>query len=87
MAVDANDQLYIVGTFESVNDIPARYIAYWDGSLWHALEEGVNKQVDALAFDPSGQLYTVGFFSEAGGLPANHVAQWDGKAWHMLGGK
>lgn len=87
MAVDANDHLYIGGSFESVNGIPARYIAYWDGSSWHALGDGVNKQVNALAFDPSGELYAVGFFTEAGGLPANHVAQWDGKAWHMLGSK
>ncbi|HLO28009.1 MAG TPA: hypothetical protein VK249_02665 [Anaerolineales bacterium] len=87
MAVDANGDLYIGGSFESVNGIPARYIAYWNGSSWHALGEGVNKQVDALAFDPSGELYAVGLFTEAGGLPANHVAQWDGKAWHMPGSK
>jgi hypothetical protein len=87
MAVDANGHLYIGGSFESVNGIPVQYIAYWDGSSWHALGDGVNQQVNALAFDPGGDLYAVGFFTEAGGLPANHVAQWDGKAWHMLGGK
>jgi hypothetical protein len=84
MAVDANGQLYIGGTFESVNGIPARYIAYWDGGSWHALEDGVNKQVNALAFDPGGDLYAVGFFTEAGAVPADHAARWDGKTWHAL---
>jgi len=85
IAVDANDHLCIGGSFESVNDIPVRNIACWDGSLWHALGNGVNKQVDALAFDPGGDLYAVGLFTEAGGRPAYQVARFDGKAWYALG--
>jgi len=85
MVVDANRHLYIGGSFESVNGIPARNIAYWDGTLWHSLGDGVNRQVDALAFDPSGELYAVGFFTEAGDLAAQHVARWDGETWHALG--
>ncbi len=85
MAVGANGQLYISGSFESVSGIPARYIAYWDGSLWQALGEGVNKQVHALTFDPGGNLYAVGLFNEAGGRPAQHIASWDGDTWHALG--
>jgi len=84
MAIATNGYLYIGGSFESVNGIPARYIAYWDGSSWYALGDGVNQQVDALAFDPHEDLYAVGFFTEAGGLPADHVARWDGKTWHAL---
>lgn len=85
MAVDANNHLYIGGSFESVNGIPAWYIAYWDGSSWHALGAGFNKQVNALAFAPSGDLYAAGLFTEAGGLPVQHIAYWDGKRWHALG--
>ena len=85
MAVDANGQLYIGGSFDSVNGIAARNIAYWDGSSWHALGEGANERVQALAFDSSGELYVVGFFTEAGGLPAFHAAHWDGETWHALG--
>ncbi len=84
LAVDGNGHLYIGGSFESVNGIPARNIAYWDGSLWHALGDGVNERVVGLACDPSGELYAVGFFTEAGGLPAYHVARWDGQTWHAL---
>ena len=85
MAVDKNGHLYIGGSFESVSGVPARNIAYWDGSLWHALGEGLDKSVNALAFDPNGELYAVGLFTEAGGLPAHHAARWDGETWHALG--
>ena len=85
MAVDNNGYLYVGGSFESVSSIPARNIAYWDGNLWHALGDGVNERVFALAFHPSGELYAAGFFTEAGDLPAHYVACWDGDTWHALG--
>jgi hypothetical protein len=87
MAVDANGDLYIGGSFESLNGIPARYIAYWDGSSWHALGEGCNLEVDVLAFGRGGDLYAAGLFTRAGSLPVQHVARWDGERWHALGGK
>jgi len=85
MAVDANGHLYIGGSFDSVSDIPARNIAYWDGSLWHALGNGVNQPVNALAVAPGGDLFAVGAFTRAGDLPVHYVAGWDGKMWHALG--
>lgn len=85
MAVDRNNHLCIGGSFEAVNAIPARNIACWDGSSWHALGDGVNERVNALAFDPDGELYAVGYFTEAGGLSADHAARWDGERWHTLG--
>ena len=85
MAVGRDDHLCIGGSFESVNAIPARHIACWDGNSWQALGDGVNERVNALAFDPNGELYAVGYFTEAGGLPVDHAARWDGEAWHALG--
>jgi hypothetical protein len=85
MAVDRNGDLCIGGSFESLNDIPTRNIACWDGSTWQALAEGLNERVYALANNPDGELYVVGYFTEAGGLPADHAARWDGQAWHALG--
>jgi len=85
LVVDENGHLYMGGSFDSVSGIPARNIAYWDGSSWHALGQGVNGQVYALAFDPGGGLYAVGFLMEAGGLPAHHAARWNGETWHALG--
>jgi hypothetical protein len=85
LAVDENGDLYIGGSFDSVNGVPARNIAYWDGNVWHALGDGVIRQVSALAFDPGGELYAVGFLTEAGGLPVHNAARWDGETWHALG--
>jgi hypothetical protein len=85
MVVDANDHLYIGGSFESVNHIAARNIPYWNGSVWNALGDGVNKQVNALGIDPGGDLYVVGLFTEAGGRRAQHMARWDGETWRAPG--
>jgi len=85
LAVNQNGQLYIGGSFDSVSGIPARNIAYWDGSLWHALGTGVNQPVNALAVAPSGELFAVGAFTRAGDLPVHYVVRWDGKTWHALG--
>jgi hypothetical protein len=85
MAVDENGRLYAGGSFDAVSGIPARNIAYWDGKVWHALSEGVDGQVYALASAPGGDLYAAGNLKEAGGLPVDHVARWDGQTWHALG--
>ena len=85
MAVDENGLLCIGGSFESVNGIPARHIACWNGGAWQALREEANERVNALAFGPGGDLFAVGFFTEAGGLSTYHIARWDGKIWHVLG--
>jgi hypothetical protein len=85
MAVDQSGQLCIGGSFDSVNAIPARNIACWDGSSWYALGDGVNQRVNALAFAPNGELYAVGLFTGAGGLPVDYAARWDGQTWHAPG--
>lgn len=85
LVVDENDHLYIGGSFDSVSGIPARNIAYWDGSVWHALGEGVKGQVYALAFSPGGEPYAAGLLMEAGGQYAGLAARWDGETWQALG--
>lgn len=82
MAVDSTGLLCVGGEFESVNGVPARNIACWNGAVWHPLAGGVDERVFALAFDTSGGLYAAGYFTEAGGQPANHIARWDGERWH-----
>jgi hypothetical protein len=85
IAAGADGQLYAGGSFDSVSGVPARNIAVWDGSAWHALGDGTDKQVEAMALDPDGKLYGVGLFNEAGGQPAPHAASWDGENWQPLG--
>ena len=85
MVVDQNGQLYIGGSFNVVSGVPARNIASWDGSAWHALGEGVNQTVNALAVAPGGELFAAGAFTRAGDLSVHHVARWDGQTWHAMG--
>ncbi|HRQ75339.1 MAG TPA: hypothetical protein PK098_05405 [Phycisphaerales bacterium] len=87
--------LYVVGTFESINGVPARNIAKWDGSTWSALDVGVGtpgtfESAWALAVFDDGtgeKLYVGGDFAFAGNnVPGTaRVAKWDGTQW-LAGG-
>jgi len=68
--------LYVGGSFLSAGEVPANYIAKWDGNAWSALGSGVNGQVYALAVSGT-DLY-------AGGNLGS-IAKWDGSAWSVLG--
>lgn len=84
--------LIIAGTFDTVDGVPARNIARWDGAAWHALDEGMQVEssfdyeqgVYALAVD-GDLLYAGGQFIAAGTVDAAHVAVWNGTAWDNLG--
>ena len=49
LALDGSN-LYVGGSFTSValNNVPANYIARWDGASWTPLGSGLNNQVNAL---------------------------------------
>jgi len=83
LAVSGND-LYVGGLFSHAGGAPARNLARWDGSQWHALGAGVDGRVRALAMS-GGTLYAGGEFANAGGQPASRIAAWDGQAWRPLG--
>ena len=64
-------------------------IAYWDGSEWHALGQGVQGTVYATEII-DGDVYTAGSFPNAyesdGTLTAvNYIGVWDGSSWSTLG--
>jgi hypothetical protein len=87
--------LYAGGLFRSVSvdgeePAPANYIAKWDSEQWHALGEGMNSWVRALAVfdDGSGPaLYAGGHFTSAGGTDAAFIARWDfaSETWSAVG--
>lgn len=90
--------LYAAGEFESTDfanpidpnsGTPAKYVAKWDGSAWSQVGNGLNDEVNALAFSPDGILYAAGKFSADGGAGAtelNQIAAFDGTNWLPLGG-
>jgi hypothetical protein len=74
-------------------DVQPRNIAFWDGTSFHPLGQGLNRmqgysERDSYVWDLAsfrGDLIGAGEFSRADGLPANNIARWDGTAWHPLG--
>ncbi|HCE43232.1 MAG TPA: hypothetical protein DET40_06770 [Lentisphaeria bacterium] len=77
--------LYIAGFFTAVKNVPANFIAKWDGANWSGLSSGMNGRVNAITFDSLGNLYAGGGFTTAGGVSATRIAKWNGTAWSALG--
>lgn len=70
------DALYVVGLFDSVDGIPAQYIARWDGRQWCSLS---NSSFSGHITDLSSwhdTLYVAGGFITIDGDTVNYVAQW-----------
>ncbi len=88
--VVSGTNLYVGGTFTSLDGVPVNRVAHWDGHQWSplvgALLDGVNNDVYAMAAGLHGDLYVGGNFTTAGGRLASHVAHWDGETWTALGG-
>jgi hypothetical protein len=89
VAVGANGDFYVGGTFVQVSATLANNIAKWDGSSWSPLGantgNGLNGMAYAVAVAPNGAVYVGGDFTGAGSVLANRVAKWDGTAWTSLG--
>ena len=88
IAVDGTN-IYIGGSFSSMEGVPATAIAQWDGNGWRSLGDGLTffgsaPDVKDLAF-ANGRLYIGGRFSEIAGVVAHGIAFWDGTAWNGLG--
>lgn len=87
-----NNNLYVGGYFENINDAPAWSIAKWDGAKWSPVGE-------ALGFPnrpwPGGvnamqkignRLYVGGYFTKAGKIVLARLAYWDeaSSRWNKL---
>jgi hypothetical protein len=74
-----NGTLYVGGYFSVAGGQPANNIAYWDGTDWNPVEEGLTGSspvARALALYDGG-LFVGGEFTTAGGVSANNLARWD----------
>ncbi|WP_201987257.1 FG-GAP-like repeat-containing protein [Hymenobacter rubidus] len=85
MAVDANGNVYVGGSFSAAGNVSANNIAKWNGTTWSAMGSGIDGFVSALAVDGSGNVYAGGTFTTAGGVAANNVAKWNGSVWIAMG--
>ena len=88
--VQTGGNLYIGGSFSTVNNVLTNGVAKWNGTVWSALATGVTdgsyaKSVFALATASNGDIYAGGDFTQAGGGDANRIARWNGTTWSSLG--
>lgn len=83
---DSAGNVYIGGTFTTVNGVAASGVAKWNGTTWSALGTGINIFGTVKAIAVSGNdVYIGGSFESAGGVPAKNVAKWNGSSWSGLG--
>lgn len=81
-------QLYVGGNFQLAGptNLPAWYIARWNGVQWDTVGSGLNSYAHDMIVDTINDLlYVAGGFTMAGGVPANGVAVWNDTAWAAVG--
>jgi hypothetical protein len=85
LAVHDGD-LIVAGYFDNAGGVSARNIARWDGTAWHALDDGLSGVigVEALAVY-EGQLFAGGSFTQSGATTVNRIARWSGSEWLPVG--
>ncbi len=79
--VEYNNELYIVGSFDSVGGVPAINIAKWNGTNWAGLGNGQTPPVIApvglhCATVYNGELYMGGGYFE--------IYKWNGSNWSVV---
>lgn len=77
--------LYSCGNFRWAGEVPARYLARWNGVVWDTIPGGQPNNVvdDIMVYN--NELYICGTFDSVGNIPASGIARWDGAAWHAIG--
>lgn len=82
-----NGDLYMGGNFTSVNGVPARSIAKWDGTNWSSVDSGFYYSSGMATIYSlyvfNGELYAGGCFTSAGSgqIITNRVAKLSGGVW------
>ncbi|MCH8902438.1 MAG: T9SS type A sorting domain-containing protein [Bacteroidetes bacterium] len=81
-----NNDLYVMGTFDSIAGMQANGIAKWDGTNWSILNNNNWKGSGAIAIEPAavykGELYIGGTFNID---TLHYIARWDGNSWRQVG--
>jgi len=72
------NDLYVGGDFTMAGNIPANYVARWNGAQWDSVGKGTNGEVLAFVVD------TINDFLYAGGRMFKGNARWDGFTWTTL---
>jgi hypothetical protein len=80
-----NNELYAAGKFDTIDGVPAKNIAKWNGVSWSALTGGgTNNKIENLCIY-NGEIYACGSFTVAGSTPASYIAKYNGTNWDSVG--
>lgn len=95
IAVAANGDVFVGGSFSQAGGGVANHVAKWNGSTWSSLgtgngptngvSAGNGNRVSALAIASNGDVYVGGSFAQAGGVGCANMARWNGTTWSALG--
>lgn len=85
VAVAPNGDIYVTGSFTSINGVSANNIAKLSNGVWSALGTGLNGDGIHISIAPNGDLYVGGSFTTAGGVNAYRIAKWNGSSWSAIG--
>jgi hypothetical protein len=89
MAIGANGNIYIGGSFITAGGVTCNGIAVWNGVSFSPLGSGLGgiagtDQIRTMIFK-NGLLYTAGYFTSIGGLVTpDAIAVWNGSSWVFL---
>lgn len=78
-----DSNLYIGGTFDTVNGQVIHNVAVYNGTTISSVGD-INGTVNALT-EYDGQLYAGGYFDTAGGVEVSNIASWNDTVWSALG--
>ncbi len=79
-----DSNLYIGGTFDTVNGHVIHNIVVYNGSGFSSVGGNINGTVNALA-EYNGKLYAGGYFDSAGTIHVDNIACWNDTSWSSLG--
>jgi photosystem II stability/assembly factor-like uncharacterized protein len=82
-----NGNIYYAGNFTNIDGIVANSIAYWNGSNWNRLGNGIIGTINSIDIG-YGNIYIGGRFNLIDGQPFNNVAVWNlnTSSWRNIGG-
>jgi trimeric autotransporter adhesin len=82
------EKLFAGGQFGEAGGVVARFMAYWNGSVWAPVAGGFNGVVDAMAIsggETGDFLYAGGQFTSAiPSVSVDRIARWTGSEWVPL---
>ena len=88
LAVDASDNVYVVGAFTAGNSVTLNYVGMWNGTTFVAMagsETGADAACTSVLVAPNGLVYVSGNTDDFGGTAAAMIASWNGSAFAALG--